>query len=105
MAPTEAELAVAQDLIAFIDASPSPFHACATAASRLEAAGFTVVDEMGGWPADAGRHYFVRDGSLMAWCVPEGTTPTTPFRIIGAHTDSPNLRVNPHPDLNRAGAR
>jgi aspartyl aminopeptidase len=45
------------------------------------------------------------DGSLVAWSIPSSSTATTPFRIIGAHTDSPNLRVKPQPDVARAGAR
>jgi aspartyl aminopeptidase len=100
------DLDAARDLLAFINASPTPFHACATAASRLEAAGFTSVDEQHEWPRNtSGRHYVVRDGSLVAWTVPDGSAATTPFRIIGAHTDSPNLRVKPHPDVERAGAQ
>jgi aspartyl aminopeptidase len=93
-------------MLAFIDASPSPFHAGATAADRLTAAGFVRVDEQDAWPVLAGsRAFFVRDGSLVAWSVPLSCTATTPFRIIGAHTDSPNLRVKPQPDVGRAGAR
>ena len=55
--------------------------------------------------ARANVSYLVRDGSLVAWAVPPSAGPTTPFRIIGAHTDSPNLRVKPHPDVERAGAQ
>jgi aspartyl aminopeptidase len=88
----------AADLCAFIDASPSPFHACATAAARLEAAGFTALEERDPWSSTGDRHYVVRDGSLVAWA---GET----RRIIGAHTDSPNLRIKPRPDAGRAGAR
>ncbi|MEY2452715.1 MAG: aspartyl aminopeptidase [Acidimicrobiaceae bacterium] len=99
------DLDAARDLISFIDASPSPFHACATAAARLEAAGFTRVNEADEWPAPLGRAYIVRDGSLVGWSAPNGATPTTPFRIVGAHTDSPNLRVKPHADVERAGAQ
>jgi len=46
----------------------------------------------------------VRDGSLVAWTIPADAGSVTPFRIIGAHTDSPNLRLKPQPDLSRAGA-
>lgn len=105
MAPVDADLAAARDLIAFIDASPSPFHACDTAAARLDAAGWVRMEETDEWPHDAPRAYIVRDGSLVAWSVPDGSGPTTPFRIIGAHTDSPNLRVKPHPDVTRAGVQ
>jgi aspartyl aminopeptidase len=100
------DLDAARDLLAFVNASPTPFHACATAAARLDAAGFTSVDEQDEWPrGTGGRHYVVRDGSLVAWTVPDGSASTTPFRIIGAHTDSPNLRVKPHPDVERASAQ
>jgi aspartyl aminopeptidase len=47
----------------------------------------------------------VRGGSLVAWAVPAEHEPNGGFRILGAHTDSPNLRVKPRPDLVRAGAR
>lgn len=97
-------MSAAEELIEFIDASPSPFHACATAAARLDAAGFRRVEESAEW-SDAGpRAYAVRDGSLVAWSAPERVGPSMPFRIIGAHTDSPNLRIKPQPDLSRAGA-
>src|SRR5689334_9011064 len=93
------------DLLQFIDASPSPFHACANAAARLEAAGFTRVEEVDPWPGGGGGRYLIRDGSLVAWSVPERTERGTPFRIIGAHTDSPNLRIKPRPETGVAGAR
>jgi len=99
------DLDAARDLMGFIDASPSPFHACATAAARLDAAGFTGLSETDAWPDHAHRAYIVRDGSLVAWTTPPDATATTPFRVIGAHTDSPNLRVKPHPDVTRAGAQ
>jgi aspartyl aminopeptidase len=87
--------ASAQGLCEFIDASPSPFHVCATATRRLMDAGFTPLSEADEWPA-SGRFFVVRAGSLVAWVAGEGAV--TPFRIVGAHTDSPNLRVKQHPD-------
>jgi len=87
----------------FIDASPSPFHACAEAAERLEAAGFRALDERAPWPTGRGRHYVVRGGSLVAWATGEQHRPDSGFRIVGAHTDSPNLRIKPQPDLASAG--
>ncbi|MDV3129396.1 M18 family aminopeptidase [Mycobacterium sp. 21AC1] len=86
-----------QNLCEFIDASPSPFHVCATAAGRLAAAGFTELAETEAWPA-GGRFFTVRAGSLVAWRSGDG-----PFRIVGGHTDSPNLRVKQHPDRVVAG--
>ncbi|MGE2688381.1 M18 family aminopeptidase [Mycolicibacterium pulveris] len=93
--------ASAQGLGEFIDASPSPFHVCATVAERLVAAGFRELTEDGAWPRQ-GRFFAVRAGSLIAWQTGE---PGRPFRIVGAHTDSPNLRVKQHPDRFVAGWR
>lgn len=100
-----ADPAVARDMLAYIDASPSPYHACETAARELEAHGFQRLAEVDAWNASAGRYYIVRAGSLMAWAVSARHGPTTAFRILGAHTDSPNLRVKPRPDTGKAGYR
>lgn len=95
----------ALDLAGYVDASPSPFHAVAEAGRRLAAAGFIGVDEQrpesGPLPA---RGYTIRDGSIVAWADVDGTAQEG-FRLIGAHTDSPNLRVKPRPDLDRVGTR
>ncbi|AYE97849.1 M18 family aminopeptidase [Mycobacterium paragordonae] len=93
-------VATASGLGEFIDASPSPFHACATAATRLRDAGYTELSELDRWPEQPGRYFTVRAGSLVAWSAQAGLTP---FRIVGAHTDSPNLRVKQHPDRCVAG--
>jgi aspartyl aminopeptidase len=95
----------ALDLIRFVDASPSPYHAAAQALRRLEAAGFAQVPPAGEWPAGEGRYVTVDGGSLFAWVVPPGAAPHTPLRLLGAHTDSPALRVKPRPDTGRAGVR
>ncbi|HUA41280.1 MAG TPA: M18 family aminopeptidase [Streptosporangiaceae bacterium] len=95
----------ALDLIAFLDASPSPYHAAAEALRRLTVAGFTEVTQAGAWPAGPGRYVVVDGGSLVAWVVPEGSPPDAPFRLLGAHTDSPTLRVKPRPDTGQAGLR
>jgi len=93
------------DLIAYLQASPSPYHAVVGAAERLEKAGFRQVEETAAWEGTPGGRYLIRGGALIAWYVPEGATATTPFRIVGAHTDSPNLRVKPVPDTGAAGWR
>jgi len=92
-----------QRFLSFLDGSPSPFHAVANVAGLLDRAGFTAVSESDAWPA-GGRHYVVRGGSVVAWCTPDDLDlATAGFRIVGAHTDSPNLRVKPQPDTGRAG--
>jgi aspartyl aminopeptidase len=96
--------ATAQGLCEFIDASPSPFHVCATVAERLRDAGYTELAETDRWSdAAAGRFFTIRSGSLIAWHSGASLDPTPmPFRIVGAHTDSPNLRVKQHPDRSEA---
>jgi aspartyl aminopeptidase len=89
------------DLMGFLDASPTQFHAVHNAAARLVDAGFEVFD-----PAKAtrpGARFVVRDGALVAWV--DGEDPLAPMRLIGAHTDSPNLRIRPRPDTGAAGFR
>lgn len=102
------DLDAARRLLTFCDASPSPFHACATAATALNDAGFTRLAEDAAWPATApaskpGRYYIVRGGTLIAWSLPQGRRAHDGFRIVGAHTDSPNLRLKPLPDIRHAG--
>ena len=68
--------ASAEGLCEFIDASPSPFHVCRSAADRLLAAGFTEVSESDAWPG-SGDYFAVRAGSLIAW---RSTGDHAPFR-------------------------
>lgn len=93
------------ELMSFLAASPSPYHAVANTGARLEKAGFRQVQETDAWDGTAGGRYVVRGGAVIAWYVPEGAAAHTPFRIVGAHTDSPNLRVKPRPDAGNAGWR
>ncbi|MEE2570037.1 M18 family aminopeptidase [Pseudarthrobacter sp. J64] len=92
-----------QDLGAYVSASPSSFHAVHEAARRLDAAGFTGLDELAQWPAGAGSFYIIRDGALIAWVTPETAGPTTGFHILGAHTDSPSFKLKPKPTTGAFG--
>jgi aspartyl aminopeptidase len=95
------------DLRAFVDASPSPFHAVAEMTRRLAAGGFRPLDERERWslaPGDA--RYVVRDGgSVIAFRV--GTAPAADagIRLVGTHTDSPTFKVRPRYEVRRAGFR
>ncbi|MCG0284744.1 M18 family aminopeptidase [Streptomyces sp. PSAA01] len=93
------------DLMSFLRASPSPYHAVASAAERLEKAGFQRIEETASWDGAAGGRFVLRGGAIIAWYVPERADPATPYRIVGAHTDSPNLRVKPIPDTGAHGWR
>ncbi len=85
--------AYADAFAGFVSASPTSFHAVETVAGILADHGFVLVDERDEWPAGPGRFVVRRDGSILAWVVPEGATALTPWRILGAHTDSPSLRL------------
>jgi len=103
--PRDAARAHLDDLAAFVSASPSSFHAVAEAARRLDAAGFTALTETDDWGSASGRHYVMRDGAIIAWSTPaayDGTAPT-PFRIVGAHTDSPGFKLKPKPSTSAFG--
>lgn len=87
----------AQDLLDFIDASPSPWHAAASAAKRLAEQGFKQLDESQAWQLNAGQRYFVLRGgaSIIAFVMGRKNPSETGFRLVGAHTDSPGLRLKP----------
>ena len=94
----------AADLADFVAASPSSYHAAEEVARRLEAAGFTRLDETAEWPAQAGgRFVVVRDGAAIAWAVPADAVPTTPVNVLGAHTDSPGFKLKPKPTTGSRG--
>jgi aspartyl aminopeptidase len=97
----------AGDLLAFVDRSPSPYHAVAEAERRLAAAGFSRLLEQDTWRLEPGSRWCVvrGDGSLIALQVGSESPADAGFRIVGAHTDSPNLRVKPRPDRSADGYR
>lgn len=103
--PSNASTAIdhVQDLGAYVSASPSSFHAVHEAGRRLDAAGFTALDELEPWDGGAGRFYIIRDGALIAWVTPENAGPTTAFNILGAHTDSPSFKLKPKPTTGKFG--
>lgn len=86
-------------LLDFIDASPTPFHAVANMQLALIAAGYQLLDEKDSWGTLAPGHYFVtrNDSSLIAFNLPEQAIAEAGFQMVGAHTDSPCLKVKPQP--------
>ena len=97
MAVLHEERQAANDLLRFIDASPSPWHAVHQCVDQLEAAGFRALSERDAWTLQAGdRRYVIRDdSSIIAFVVGEGLPTRAGFRVVGAHTDSPGFRVKP----------
>lgn len=99
-------------LLGFLDDSPSPFHAVASAQALLDASGFHELAERDAWtgetmagPGRNGRRYVIRGGAIIAWVAKDADPLTRGVTIIGAHTDSPNLRIKPNPDVTSAGWR
>lgn len=92
-----------QPFIDFIAQSPSAFHASATVAERLQAAGFTRSISLDDGAHAPGGHLIERDGAVVAWWVTEKARPR--FRVVGSHTDSPGLMAKPDPDVVREGFR
>lgn len=88
-------------LLAFLDASPTPFHATARLVAALEAAGFTRLDERDAWQlAPQGRYLVTRnDSSLIAFATGPRPLSEDGLRMVGAHTDSPCLKLKPRPEL------
>ncbi|MBS1189371.1 MAG: family aminopeptidase [Rhodocyclaceae bacterium] len=97
MAISAESRAQAQHLIDFIDASPSPWHAVKSAEERLLAHGFTLLAETERWQLEPGGRYFVVRGgsSLIAFVHGREPLDQSGFRLVGAHTDSPGLRLKP----------
>ncbi len=93
------------DLLTFLDSSPTPWHAVATMKSRLDAAGFEPLDEKDDWSLAPGQGYYViRNGSsIVAFRTGKREVTSSGIRMIGAHTDSPCLKVKPSPELRRKG--
>ncbi|MBL0010584.1 MAG: M18 family aminopeptidase [Nitrosomonas sp.] len=87
-----------QHLLDFIDKSPSPWHAVASIEAAIEAFNFVRLDETAKWQLQAGgRYYVVRDDSSIVLFVLGYKAPAeSGFRIVGAHTDSPGLRIRPN---------
>jgi aspartyl aminopeptidase len=104
MPVTPVALSHADDLADFIAASPSSYHAAAELARRLEAVGFTRLNEEDPWPSQpGGRYVVVRDGAAIGWVVPADAAATTPVQIFGAHTDSPGFKLKPQPTTGTRG--
>ena len=89
----------AEDFLSFVDASPTPFHAVKCVKERLAKAGFQEVKEKESWSSTCkagGKYYLTRNGStIVAFAIGKKWKPGNPLAMIGAHTDSPCLRVKP----------
>jgi aspartyl aminopeptidase len=86
-------------LMRFLQSSPTPFHAVASIRAKLQ--GFTELHEADKWKVSPGGKYFVtrNDSSIVAFVMGTQAPSATGFRLVGAHTDSPCLKLRPAPSL------
>ena len=98
-------VAASKRMIGFIDASPTPYHAVQNVAAQLREDGFTELDERQAWVLEPGdRRYVIREaGTIVAFVVGARSPAEAGFRVIGAHTDSPNLRLKPNASTAKKG--
>jgi aspartyl aminopeptidase len=91
-----------EGLIGFLDASPTPFHAALNMSMMFENAGFKKLDELEKWELQAGERYYLtrNDSSVIAFTYPKTSKD---YVMVGAHTDSPNLKLKPNPVIKEHG--
>ena len=89
-------------LLGFLDASPTPFHATRNMAMMFANAGFERLDEVDDWKLEAGKKYYVtrNDSSIIAFTYPQNELN---YLMVGAHTDSPNLKLKPNAVIKEHG--
>ncbi len=94
-----------QGLLSFIQSSPTPFHAVETIKEKLLANNFEQIRSENTWALEKGKRYFVtrNDSSIIAFVYGKQSMEDNGLRMVGAHTDSPCLRVKPQPDIIRHG--
>lgn len=94
-----------QRLCRFLQEAPTPFHAVAALSAQLAEAGFQQLDETTAWDISPGGRYFVtrNQSSIVAFQLAGRSTPAAGWRMVGAHTDSPCLKVKPQPESVKHG--
>ena len=89
-----------QDFFNFLNSSPTPFHAVKNMVNIFEKAGFNRLHENENWDIKAGNNYYcIRDDGSFLGIKPTTAAPVQniPWRMTGAHTDSPSLQIKPVP--------
>ncbi|MGB3961867.1 MAG: M18 family aminopeptidase [Sulfurimonas sp.] len=90
-----------EGLLGFLDASPTPFHATRNMAMMFENAGFSRLYELQTWELEKGKRYYLtrNDSSIIAFTYPGAKN----YTMVGAHTDSPNLKLKPNAVIKEHG--
>ena len=91
-------------LIDFLNASPTPFHATSAMVNQLETADFRQLNETETWDLTPGRYFVTRNqSSIIAFVIGSRSLLESGIRMVGAHTDSPCLKVKPNPIRTKHG--
>lgn len=92
-------------LSSFLQASPTPFHAVSMMVGKLEEAGYIGLDEGDVWQLSQHQGYYVtrNDSSLIAFHTGTGDIVNHGIKMVGAHTDSPCLKLKPQPEISKHG--
>lgn len=93
------------ELLDFLADSPTPFHATKELSDRLEKAGFIKLDEADAWSLVKGKQYYVtrNDSSLIAFIYAQEDISANGLCMVGAHTDSPCLKLKPNTIIHKKG--
>jgi len=94
----------AEELVQFLNSSPTAFHAAAELKKELQQAGFKELDPSEKWDLKEGEKYFLsRNKSAVVAFITGNDFLNQGFRIISSHTDSPALKIKPDPIIKEDG--
>jgi len=94
-----------QELLTFLTTATTPFHATLELSKQLLEDGFMKLDEADAWDLEKGKKYFLtrNDSSLIAFTYGTDDVSRVGVQMVGAHTDSPCLKLKPNTIIHKKG--
>eukprot|EP00257_Ricinus_communis_P019264 XP_015578196.1 probable aspartyl aminopeptidase [Ricinus communis] len=98
-------ISIDSDLINFLNASPTAFHAIDEAKKRLKHSGYVQVSERDDWKLELGKRYFFtrNHSTIVAFAIGKKYVAGNGFYVVGAHTDSPCIKLKPVSKVTKSG--